>query len=452
MSAFAAPTIFALSSGAGRAGVAVVRISGPAALKTVKALTGKEFSPRRAALCRLVDPRDGTLLDVGLVLYFPAPVSFTGDEVVELHLHGSPAVVAAVAGALAGQGLAPAEAGAFTRRAFENGKLDLTEVEGLADLLAAETEAQRRQAVRQMTGELSGLYEGWRSDLVAALAHLEASIDFADEELPSDILSPVWEKARALGREIGAHLDDKGRGERLRAGLSLVLLGPPNAGKSSLLNRLARRDAAIVSHEAGTTRDIVEVQLDLGGVPASLADTAGLRAAGGEIEAEGVRRARARGAEADLRLVVLAPDAKDLSPLAELKEGDLVLLNKADLLDTATLAEFATEVAAAAPGARALFVSALTGAGIDALEAALAARAGELAGLTEAPALTRARHRHALAEARAHLDAALVQAAGPAELAAEELRLAARALARLVGRIDVEELLDVIFADFCIGK
>ncbi|MFQ5773825.1 MAG: tRNA uridine-5-carboxymethylaminomethyl(34) synthesis GTPase MnmE [Kiloniellaceae bacterium] len=448
-------TIFAMSSAPGRAGVAVVRISGLDAGRALEALAGARPPPRRARLARLADPRSGETIDQGLVLWFPGPRSFTGEDVAELHLHGGRAVVAAALDALgAVPGLRPAEAGEFTRRAFDHGKLDLSEVEGLADLIDAETEAQRRQALRQMGGALSRRSEAWRERLVRVLARLEAAIDFPDEDLPTGLAESVAPDILGIECEIAQCLDDDRRGERLRDGLYIAIVGPPNTGKSSLLNALARRDVAIVSAVAGTTRDVIEVHLDLGGYPATLADTAGLRALGsaaGEtgqaaIEAEGMRRARAGAAAADLKLAVFdlreAP-VFDRATLDLLDRDALVVLNKADL------------VAAPGPtsvdGHPALSVSAKTGQGMSELLARLEAEVAERLDRAGAAApVTRARHRRALEDCAAALDRAA--AAGAPELAAEDLRLAARALGRIAGRIDVEDVLDVIFRDFCIGK
>ena len=450
-------TIFALSTPPGRAGIAVVRISGPAAGSTLEALTGGPLpAPRLARLARLADPRSGAPIDQGLVLWLPGPASFTGEDMAELHLHGGRAVVAGAVEALAGRpGLRPAEPGEFTRRAFDHGKLDLAEVEGLADLIDAETEAQRRQALRQMTGALSQLIQDWRARLLPALAHLEAAIDFPDEGLPGDLAQQVTAGLTELAGEIAAQLADEGRGERLRAGLQIAIIGPPNSGKSSLLNALAQRDAAIVSATAGTTRDVIEVHLDLAGYPVTLADTAGLREAdeaGGDahnaIEQEGMRRARQRAAEADLRLAVFdATTWPDLGPQAlSLAEGEtLVVLNKADLLTDSMVNETRIH------GHPALALSAKTGQGLGALLEQLTGHVSARLGTTGAdPAITRARHRQALEGCRAALERAV--GADLPELAAEDLRLALRALGRITGQVDVEDLLDVIFRDFCIGK
>ncbi|MCZ6467659.1 MAG: tRNA uridine-5-carboxymethylaminomethyl(34) synthesis GTPase MnmE [Alphaproteobacteria bacterium] len=440
-------TIFALSTVPGRSAVAVLRLSGPAAGQALEALTGKgRPAPRRAALARLADPRSETTIDHALVLWFPGPESFTGEDMAELQLHGGPTVVAAAVDALGAlDGLRPAEPGDFTRRAFHNGKLDLAEVEGLADLIAAETEAQRRQALRQLQGELGRLYDSWRERLLGALAHVEATIDFSDEDLPPGVDEAARRTVGELESEIAGHLGDDRRGERLRDGVHLVIIGPPNAGKSSLLNLLARRDAAIVAHTAGTTRDVIEVHLDLGGYPAVVADTAGLRDGLDGVELEGVRRARLRARDADLRLAVFDGEAwPRVDPLtAALVDADtIVLINKVDLGAPAPPLEV--------NGRPAMGISVLTGAGIEAMLAALQAEVARRCLVSASPALTRARHREALEECRQALGRSL--AAQAPELAAEDLRLAARALGRITGRLGVEDMLDVIFRDFCIGK
>lgn len=439
-------TIFAPATAAGRAGIAVVRISGPEAGAAIAALSGNLPPPRLASLRHLRDPAGGRPLDHGLVLWFPAPASFTGEDVAELHLHGGRAVTMAVLDALAAlPGLRPAEAGEFTRRAFDNGKLDLTAVEGLADLVAAETEAQRRQALRQLDGALGRLYDGWRGVLMRALAEVEAEIDFPEEGLPEDLVSQVHRKIEDVYTCITQHLDDKGRGERLRDGVFVAIVGAPNVGKSSLLNRLARRDAAIVSRTAGTTRDVIEVEMDIGGFPATLADTAGLRETADEIESEGVRRALARAADADLKIAVV--DATewpgiDRHTKAVIDDDTLVAVNKIDLR--------ALPDDTALDGRAVWALSCETGAGFDAFVAALGREIAERLRPGDVPALTRARHRAALADCAAALESFL-EAPAP-EFAAEDLRLAMRALGRITGRVDVEDLLDVIFAEFCIGK
>jgi tRNA modification GTPase len=444
-------TIFASATAPGRAALAIVRLSGPAAGDVCRRLTGRAPPPpRRAALRRMHEPRGGAAIDDGLVLWFPAPASFTGEDVLELQVHGGRAVVAALLDALSDiPGVRPAEPGEFTRRAFLNGRLDLTAVEGLADLIDAETRAQARQALRQLDGALGRLYDGWRQTLLGALARLEAEIDFAaEEEVPDHLLEVVRPEIRRLSAEIAAHLADDGRGERLRAGLTVAVVGPPNAGKSSLVNRLARRDVAIVTPLPGTTRDVLEVHLDLAGYPVTLLDTAGLREAADLVEAEGVRRARSRAAAADLRLVMLDgvtwPEL-DPATLAVVDDLALIILNKCDL----TVLPQRLSVA----GRPALPVSCLTGEGIAALLDALTERAKGLLAVGDEPLLTRARHRAALQEADAALGR-FAAAPEPTELAllAEDLRLATRALGRITGQVAVEDVLDRIFAEFCIGK
>ena len=446
-------TIFALASGGGKVGVAVYRVSGPGASEAFKALTVKSFpEARQAVRVRVTDGAGGEFIDHGLALWFPAPASFTGEDVLEFHLHGGRAVNAAIFEALAAlPGLRPAEAGEFTRRAFENGKLDLTEAEGLADLVEAETAAQRRQALDQIEGALADMYDRWREDILAATARFEAAIDFAEEDLPSGLCAEVARTVDRLDGELARHLDDGGRGQRLRDGISIAILGPPNAGKSSLLNRLANRDMAMVSARAGTTRDVIEAHLDLGGYPAALADTAGLRDVSGglgdELEAQGVRRALARAASAHLKILVfdgaLWP-VLDNHTLVHWDRRAFVVINKSDLSPD-------LKAASNLPGeAEPLAISTKTGAGIDTLLARLYDRVEELCGGGGGPALTRVRHRRALEECREALQR--FREAEMVELAAEDLRLAARSLGRITGRVDVEDILDRIFAEFCIGK
>lgn len=427
-------TIFALASGAGRAAVAVVRMSGPGTGQLVAALCGLP-EPRRASLRRL--RQDEVVLDRALVLWLPGPGSYTGEDSAELQLHGGPAVVAAVAEALVTLGARPAEPGEFTRRAFLNGKLDLTAAEGIADLIAAETEAQRRQALRQAEGGLAARHAEWAARLTRLLARQEAFIEFEEEDLPPDLDDQVAMAAAGLRDEMAGLLADGGRAEKLREGLAIAILGAPNAGKSSLLNALAGRDAAIVSARAGTTRDVVEVRMILAGVPVTLADTAGLREATDEIEAEGVRRALARAGSADLRLLVFAADEEPDAATRSLRGPDtLVVANKADLR--------------ALPLEDAIPVSARTGQGLEELRRRIEAAAAARAGLSDAAALTRPRHRAALRETVEWLDR--LPEAGLPELRAEALRNALRALSRLTGRVDVEQVLDLVFGEFCIGK
>ena len=441
-------TIVAPASGAGPAAVAVIRISGPRTRAVLEALTGGVPAPRHAAL-RDIGLDKGPPIDRGLVLWFPAPRSFTGEDMAELQVHGSRAVVQAVIEAVLGiGGTRLAEAGEFARRAFENGKLDLTEVEGLADLIAAETEAQRRQALAQSEGSLRRLYEGWRAELVKAHALIEAGLDFADE---ADVAADVSGKANAivapLLKSIAAHLADRS-GERLRDGLRVVIAGPPNAGKSSLMNALAKRDVAIVSAEEGTTRDVIEVHLDLGGLPVILADTAGIRAGTGAVEGEGIRRALARAEDADLILWVIDATDPVFEPPARLRKlARLDALNKADL--ARDMAQVAHDSAQKAQNM--VRVSAKTGEGLDRLIARLEDIATREVGGSGQAAITRTRHRVELVSARDALQRFVNHDLGP-ELKAEELRIAARHLGRLTGLIDVEEVLGAIFAEFCIGK
>lgn len=433
--------IFALASGAGRAAVAVVRLSGGATAETVRRLAGPLPPPRTASLKRLRHPDTGETLDRALVFWFPGPRSYTGEDCAELHLHGGSAVVAGVAEALVAIGARPAEAGEFTRRAFVQGKLDLTAAEGIADLIAAETAAQRRQALRQAEGGLATLYGAWTERLTGLLARQEAFIEFETEELPPDLDVAVGRATASLRTEMEAHLADGARGERLREGLVVAILGAPNAGKSSLLNALVGRDAAIVSARAGTTRDVVEARLDLGGVPVTLADTAGLRDASDDIEAEGVRRALARAEAADVRLLVFAADAPpDPDTLALVGEGALVVVNKTDLVSAQ----------AAVGGIAPISVSVRTGDGMATLRAALTAAAADLARPESATPITRSRHRAALVDAVARL--AELDSAGLPELRAECLRAASVALGRITGRVGVEAVLDAVFREFCIGK
>ncbi|HWM47604.1 MAG TPA: tRNA uridine-5-carboxymethylaminomethyl(34) synthesis GTPase MnmE [Xanthobacteraceae bacterium] len=567
MSGPARDTIYALSSGRLPAAIAVVRVSGPRAGDALKALAGRLPEPRKAMLTRLRHPETGDLLDEALALWFPGPRSETGEDTVELQLHGGRAVVAATFAALASlDGLRMAEAGEFTRRAFENGQLDLTRVEGLADLVSADSDAQRRQALRQLRGLLGDRAEGWRQRLIEALALMEAQIDFPDEDdVPQDLTARALALARSLRDEIAGVLASARRGERLREGFVVAISGPPNVGKSSLLNRLARREAAIVSPFAGTTRDVIEVHLDLDGYPVVLLDTAGIRDSDDPVEQEGIRRARARAAEADLVLwmsdateaargssdgawdgdgtgaaaatggaVSGGPDARgpqeagtaampggsgltgrvagakgaprgaaaDVSrgaagdasragsgeayqavegsaQPADLDQGGL---RAADAVTTAGIRGISADGDTAAGGPREIWrvfnkadllkrneienlnhrlsnlynsflISSLREDGVAALLDALARRIAAFFGAAEVAMVTRERQRLLLQETVAHLEHAPEGSGGKAEeLVAEDLRLAARALGRLVGRVDVEDLLDAIFRDFCIGK
>jgi len=453
-------TIFALSSGKGRAGVSVIRLSGTEAGAALKKITRKEKLPeaRKAVLRWLYDPKNSddqknrVRIDQALILWFPAPASFTGEDVVEFHIHGGRAVVTGLMNALGSlPGIRPAEAGEFTRRAFDNGKMDLTAAEGLADLINAETEAQRRQALRIMEGRLAYLYEGWRKNIIAAMAYLEADIDFADEEIPEDVSAQVRPQVEKLQKEIRDHIEDGHKGELIRDGLQVVILGEPNIGKSTLLNHLSRRDVAIVSDIAGTTRDILEVHLDIMGYAVTIVDTAGLRESGDVIEAEGVRRAEERARKADIKILMV--DAREWPVLPARTESmvdknTLILLNKIDLLpQIPDHLDLKDKDCIAVMGISARGETGL-GDFLDTLRQQVEIRME----FTEAPSLSRARHRVALMDCLDHLQRFLGQGDKDIELLAEDLRMAARALGRITGLVDVEDILDVIFSEFCIGK
>ena len=432
-------TIFAIASGFGRAAIAVVRISGPRTRHVLETMAGGLPEARRLTLRRLRRPGSADILDQGLVAWMPGPDTFTGEDQAELHIHGGAAVRAAVLRALAGiDGCRAAGPGEFTRRAFVNGRMDLSGVEGLADLVDAETEAQRRQALRQLEGALGGLVEDWRQRLIGGLALLEAALDFSDEgDVPAHLEAEAGRVLRDLTAEIACHLADERRGERLRDGFVVVLAGPPNAGKSTLLNALAKRDVAIVSPTPGTTRDAIEVRCDLDGLPVTFVDTAGLRESEDPIELAGMARTEARLAAADLTLWLMAPDG---AAAGTPKAGGSVL-------KVATK----TDVSPAIGGAD-LDISALTGAGLAALLGRIEAEAQAALGQGEA-IITRERHRAALTRARDALErAAATLARTQTELVAEDARLALRALGEITGRVDVEHVLDRLFATFCIGK
>jgi len=447
-----ADTIYALATAPGRAAVAVVRLSGPGAGGAVESLAGRRPHARRASLRPLRDAAGGKL-DDALVLWFPGPASYTGEDCAELHLHGGRAVVEAVLEALSDLGLRPAEPGEFTRRAFQNGKLDLAQAEAVADLVDAETEAQRTQALDQLGGALGRKYETWRGELVEALALLEAAIDFPDEDLPETVAEQARPRIVRLLTELESALADAARGERVRDGWRIAVVGAPNAGKSSLFNWLVKREAAIVTETPGTTRDVIEATMTLDGFRVLLADTAGVRDTADAIEAEGVRRARAWAEAAALRLWVVDGSAADGSwreAMPIVRAGDLLVLNKGDRAlgkDGVDAADYAVRNDIATFPA-----SVREDLGLAALEAELHRRvAGALSG-AEFPAVTRERHRLRLTEARDHLARGAAALERGAELAAEDLRLAARALGRVAGRVDPEDILDVVFASFCIGK
>ncbi len=448
-------TIFALASAPGRAAVAILRLSGPGAGAALQALTGARPRTRRPSLRGLKRPLDREALDQALVLWFPQPHSYTGEDVAELHLHGGAAVIDGVTEALLGLGLRLAQPGEFTRRAFENGKLDLSQAEAIGDLVEAETDAQRRQALAQLDGDLARRHAAWREALIEALAMLEAAVDFPDEDLPAEVARGAAPLLENVAREIDTALAEGERGERVREGFRIALIGAPNAGKSSLLNALAGRDAAIVTPTPGTTRDVIEVALNLAGYRVLIGDTAGLRTPKGAIEAEGVRRAGALAEAADLRLIVVDVAAKDerwRDPAALARSGDVCVLNKRDLAPLPAGA--AVSAWASAHDLDIADVSVTRGQGLDQLRELLTARVVQLLSGGEFPAATRARHRQDLVAAREHLARAAAALSAPieVELAAEDVRLAARGLARVTGRVDPEDVLDRVFARFCIGK
>jgi tRNA modification GTPase len=443
-------TIFALATAPGRAAVAVMRISGPGARAALKSLAGVVSEPRMASV-RTLSGSDGQVLDRALTLFFEGPHSYTGEDAAELHLHGGAGVVDQVTDALMALGLRLAEPGEFTRRAFENGKLDLDQAEAVADLVDAETAAQARQALGQLEGRLGARYSAWRGMLLNALARLEAAVDFPDEEIPADVAEEARAALEALAADLDAALADEPRGRRVREGYRVAVIGTPNSGKSSLINGLLGRDAAIVTPIPGATRDIIEAPLVVDGYKLLLADTAGLRRATDPIEAEGVRRARAWAEGADLRLWVVDQAAGDgawAEALDLVRTGDICVLNKADL----PAGDDGAEASAKAAGLNCDQVEiSILNEGAERVVENLSIRVrSDLAG-REFPAATRARHEALLREARAHLSRALGELGEP-ELAAEDARLAARALARISGRIGAEDILGRVFATFCIGK
>ena len=439
-------TIFALSSGRAPSAIAIIRVSGPQTRLAIERLCGKLPAPRLAQFATLRD-LDGSAIDESVALWFPGPHSATGEDVAEFQVHGGRAVIAAMFDALSAiDGLRPAEPGEFTRRAFENGKLDLTEAEGLDDLIHADTDRQRRQALRHLKGLLGAKAESWRQQIIEASALIEAGIDFSDEgDVSAELVAPALRKIAALKSEIEETLAASAQSERLREGLTVAIAGPPNAGKSTLLNRLARREAAIVSPHAGTTRDVIEVHLDLDGYPVTLIDTAGVRDTHDPVEQEGVRRARDRARTSDLVLWLV--DANDKSAPTPQSDGDhapvWIVRNKVDLV----------AVKGEGAGATGRFdVSASRGDGVPELIAALVIYARDYFGSGEMALVSRARHRTLLRETVAALGRAGRSADKGDELLAEELRIAIHSLGRLTGRVDVEDILDVIFREFCIGK
>jgi tRNA modification GTPase len=438
-------TIYALSSGKPPSAIAIVRLSGPQAGVALELLAGK-IPPARLARRALLRDSGGQVIDDAVVLYFPAPASATGEDVAEFHVHGGRAVLASVFATLSAlENVRAAEAGEFTRRAFENGKLDLTEAEGLDDLIHADTDRQRRHALRQLKGLLGDTARDWRARIVEVSALIEAGIDFSDEgDVPSELISPALAKIEALLDDITEVLAAQGRSERIREGLVVAIAGPPNVGKSTLMNQLARREVAIVSPYAGTTRDIIEVQLDLDGYPVTVIDTAGIRETDDPVEQEGVRRARARAAEADL--VLWLTDAEHAGIPAEGNAPLWLVRNKIDLPGTDKL------LSGCAQSGKTFAVSASRGDGIADLISGLVDYARQFFGSSEGGLIGRARQRELLERTVDSLRRSITVAGRGEELIAEELRSAAYSLGRLLGQVDVEDILDVIFRDFCIGK
>ncbi|MET3842321.1 tRNA uridine-5-carboxymethylaminomethyl(34) synthesis GTPase MnmE [Bradyrhizobium sp. OAE829] len=436
-------TIFALSSGRAPSAIAIVRVSGPGAGPALVALGGK-IPPARAATRMLLLDASGQPLDDSVVLWFPGPASATGEDVAEFHVHGGRAVLASIFAALAAQDMRPAEPGEFTRRGFENGKLDLTEAEGLDDLIHADTDRQRRQALRQLKGLLGDRARDWRARIIEASALIEAGIDFSDEgDVPAELIAPALVKIKTLLGEIKEVLAAQGQSERLRDGLVVAIAGPPNVGKSTLMNQLARREVAIVSPHAGTTRDVIEVQLDLDGYPVTVIDTAGIRETDDPVEQEGVRRARVRAAEADL--VLWLADRAD----ARIDHAGTApvwrVRNKIDL-------DPASRPLAEVSGRGEFAISARGGDGLPELIAALVQFAQDYFGTSEGGLISRTRQRQLLQQSAVSLQRSIGVVGEGEELAAEELRVAAHSLGRLLGRVDVEDILDVIFREFCVGK
>lgn len=441
-------TIFALASGAGRTGVSVFRISGPDAAKILISITGRPVPPARLASLRSLKDADGGLIDEALVLWMPGPNSFTGEDVAELHTHGSPAVREMLASALLALGLREAAPGEFTRRAFENGRMDLTEAEGLADLIDADTSAQQAQALRQMSGGLKDKYESWRAALIDALAAIEGEIDFPDEmDVPNALSHAAYAPIHQAQSDMIKMLEDADRGERVRSGIDITIIGPPNAGKSTLLNRLVGRDAAIVSDIAGTTRDIVDVQLVIAGLPVRVSDTAGLRDSEDVIEAEGVRRAEVRAANSDIRIAMIdGSDAAEISDRwkAQLKGGDILVINKSDLEPDVNMTW--------PEGVSVYKLSALTGDGFDAFHAGLSRTIEHRFSVSNEAGLTRARHKACVARAASSLARAKAALGQAPELAGDDVRAALHAIKELAGETDIEAVLDQVFSRFCIGK
>ncbi|MEZ5692223.1 MAG: tRNA uridine-5-carboxymethylaminomethyl(34) synthesis GTPase MnmE [Rickettsiales bacterium] len=440
-------TIFALATAPVKSGIAIIRISGREATQALSLITSAPCpAPNLIKYSIFYNPISSKIIDKGLAIYFKAPHSFTGEDTVELHLHGSKAVISEILEVLSTiSGLRHAEAGEFTRRAFINGKMDLIEAEGLADLIDADTSAQKTQAIRQMQGEMSEFYNNIRSQIINCMALLEAYIDFPDEEIPDSVLDDLQNNIINLRNTVQSVLADHKRGQRLREGLRIVIVGAPNAGKSSLLNMLAGRDAAIVSHHAGTTRDVIEVEMDITGYPVILTDTAGLREAENEIEEEGIKRAHARAGQADIKLAIFdgskLPDIDDYTRNL-LDDNTIIIISKSDLIS----ADSPIPTSLNSP----ILISTKTEKNIDNLLSIIENKVKDFFESAEQPLITRARHRSLLQEADDLLEKSLQDK--PLELVCEELRRAALAISKITGKIQVDDILDVIFREFCIGK
>jgi tRNA modification GTPase len=433
-------TIFALASAQGRAGVSIIRISGPQAFAALNRLSPKTFEPRAATYVNL---RDGDeLIDHGIAIVFPSPRSFTGEDCVELHVHGSSAVLDRLYDMLSGFGLKLAEPGEFSRRALENGKLDLTQAEAIADLVDAESEAQRRQALTQLDGGLKRQYEAWRNDLVDILARIEVYIDFPDEDLPQELVDGILARIRDVEQSLDRAIQDSRRGRQIREGYRIVILGEPNAGKSSLFNALLKAETAIVTPIAGTTRDILEAQLRIGPYSVLLFDTAGLRDTDEVVEREGIRRARQKGDEADLRIWMIDTSQPFEGSDLDFRPDDLVVFNKADLAQVASVSRETSTFP----------LSLKTGEGLEALIVEIETRVTEALSNQTFPAATRQRHLERLEAAQQCLSQASLSRLEMPELAAEQVRSAINSFEALFGRYDVEGVLDVVFSTFCIGK
>ncbi len=435
-------TIFALATAPGKAGVGVVRISGDKAYEVLANLTGKkEFLPRKASVYDLYHPISKLLIDKALVIYFKAPNSFTGEDVVEFHVHGSPAVYKILYDALKSLSLSIAEPGEFSRRAFMNGKMDLTQAEGLADLIEAETEVQHRQALRQMEGELGKFYEDLRKEIINTMAFIEAYIDFPDEDIPENITNNILKKVSDIRNKILSHLRNNKRGERIREGINVTIIGAPNVGKSTLMNYLSKRDVAIVSDIPGTTRDAIEAYLNINGYPVVITDTAGIRESSDIIEKEGVKRSKQRAKTSDIKIIMFDATSKPDHNIKQfIEKNDIVVVNKSDLAKPKRF-----------PGG-AIEISLKTGVGLEKLVSALN-EVLESIFPTQNLTPTRLRHRDLLELAESNLNK-VIEDFGKVDitLIAEELRLASRSLAKITGKIDIEDILDVIFKEFCIGK